>query len=163
MLNKNIVGQRIKNAISMRGYTQLMLATALSERELFSSEDIINSYRTSVNRWVNGSVVPREDKLLAIAEILNISLEYLKGEINLPVPYYLSNEEQAKWDNIRKQGYLLKYINECLEYDIDLDFAKDEKGNQIESLFYQIEREVRAFLIARFEGLGIQSGKRREE
>lgn len=162
MLNKNIVGQRIKNAISMRGYTQLMLATALSERELFSSEDIVNSYRTSVNRWVNGSVVPREDKLLAIAEILNISLEYLKGEINLPVPYYLSNEEQAKWDNIRKQGYLLKYINECLEYDIDLDFAKDEKGNQIEPLFYQIEREVRAFLIARFEGLGIQSRQRRE-
>ncbi len=164
-MSKDMVyGRQIKKALDYKGIKQRKLAALLAEYELDSSEnkadqtnnveELTAKYVSLVNRWVNSRSKPNQSNLIAISEVLNISVGYFTGEINLPLS--ITDESlTATMDDFRHKGYLYKYIQEYLGYDIDF-LATDKDGNITEPFFYQIEREINAYLTARLDGLGVE-------
>ena len=148
------VGERILKALEFRGYSQADLARKLAENDVLQTEEVINSYKTNINRWIKGNVRPNMDKLEAIATALNVPLDYITGDF----PFLCSMDEMdLQWfDKMKEIAPLEKYITDSLGYEIDCDdyWIPTETGQ--EALIYQIERETRAFLAARLENAGVR-------
>lgn len=68
-IDYSVVGDRVRTARQMRGYT----SDTLSEMVGFASE--------SLRHIENGSSKPSLRKLYCIAEALNVSLDYLTGRV----------------------------------------------------------------------------------
>jgi len=75
------LGMRIKQAIESRGYTQGEVAKAAGMTEV------------SLSRYISDSREPNVSKLKAIAEVLNVSVDWLVG---MPEKGFLSDERIAE-------------------------------------------------------------------
>lgn len=64
--------KRLKMLRLEKGMTQKALATRLGVG------------RTTISEYESGNIVPKQDGLLLLAEILNVSVDYLTGVSNIP-------------------------------------------------------------------------------
>ncbi|MGN1124423.1 MAG: helix-turn-helix domain-containing protein [Eubacterium sp.] len=145
----NIIGKRIKAAMELKEISQIELAKELAK---YDKNNNVKSYKTCVNRWINGVVIPRESTLFIIAKILDVSPDYLKGGCLLPFSDGLSDEKISDDFYAGGEDLFYKYINDYIGYD----FAKnmDNKSNvQIKQLCSQIQKEINAYLIVRLNGI----------
>ncbi len=159
---------RIKNkiieALLYKGLNKTDLARLLAKNEIKewkceASDDeyikTVDKYKNLITRWTNGYATPNQSNIVAISEALNISTEYFLGKLQFPLQKYISEDQQQEIELFQKRGFLLKYIEEYLMYNIDNELVFDKDGKPVEPLFFQIEREVNAFLSARLDNLGV--------
>lgn len=78
--------ERLKMLRLENGLTQKQLATKLGVG------------RTTISEYENGNIVPKQDGLLAIAQILNVSVDYLIGVSNNPVATFPNESKTYEMD-----------------------------------------------------------------
>ena len=78
MIDKAVVGQRITSALEAAGVSQSELGRALREMGIGKAE------RQTVNNWANGRNVPEAEALMAIADVLNTTTDYILGRSGDP-------------------------------------------------------------------------------
>lgn len=88
---------------------KLRLSKGLSQKEL---ADMLNIGRTTVCEYEQGKIVPKQDGLLELSKIFNVSTDYLTGVSNNPKPIN---------DSMSDVSYLLKTIHNVL---LDNDSTK---------------------------------------
>lgn len=115
---------------------KLRLSKGLSQKEL---ADMLNIGRTTVCGYEQGKIVPKQDGLLELSKIFNVSTDYLTGVSNNPKPIN---------DSISDVSYLLKTIHNVL---LDNDSTKIlYEGKQlskneisfIEQLIQQLQNNI---------------------
>ena len=84
--------------------------------------------RSTFTDWKNGRSIPGTDKLIKIAEYLEVSVEYLKtGKESVNIERAQIDVQLARQQK-RIKGYMLKFAN-----------LSDDKRNQIMSLIDMLE------------------------
>lgn len=146
--NKNHNSKQLSNA--QNELANMIYAKGHSIDFSRRKEDLKEKYIRLISRWITFKAVPSTENIIAISEVLNVSVDYLSGKINFPLPSMVDTELQENLNEFRNKCYLLEYIQNRMGYDIDTTF--NENG---ELLFYQLEREVYNFLTARFKELNI--------
>ena len=115
---------------------KLRLSKGLSQKEL---ADMLNIGRTTVCGYEQGKIVPKQDGLLELSKIFNVSTDYLTGVSNNPKPIN---------DSMSDVSYLLKTIHNVL---LDNDNTKIlYEGKQlskneisfIEQLIQQLQNNI---------------------
>lgn len=115
---------------------KLRLSKGLSQKEL---ADMLNIGRTTVCGYEQGKIVPKQDGLLELSKIFNVSTDYLTGVSNNPKPIN---------DSMSDVSYLLKTIHNVL---LDNDNTKilyegkqlsKNKISFIEQLIQQLQNNI---------------------
>ncbi|MBA4543963.1 MULTISPECIES: helix-turn-helix domain-containing protein [Thermoactinomyces] len=84
----SILGDRLRLARKRKGWTQAQLASALGVKE------------STVNRYENGGRQPDFEQLTNIANLLEVSLEYLAGRSENPKIPERENDKDHVFDEI---------------------------------------------------------------
>ena len=98
----NIFGTRIKK---LRNNMDLSMDALANE---------LNTNKSTISMWENSGVVPREEMLIKISELFNVSIDYLLG----------NDKQEGKIPNSKK----LYYIQRSLE---KMDEKRLEKAENI--------------------------------
>lgn len=157
-MNK-VYGKRISDALFLKKLTQKQLAIKLAnnEKNLNQSdkdiEDLISKYSNLVNRWVKFKAEPKLKNIQAIGDVLNINDSYLMGKLEHPLLKYFDGEEKIFLDNIRKEGYLFKFIEEYLNYDID--YLIEDKEKNLYPIFNKILDFTKCVLTKYLDDIGV--------
>lgn len=117
-----LLGERIKEARLAKGLTQKQLA------------EMLNTTDATVNRYEKGVRNPDPETLETIADILEVSMDYLFGKTNIPNIYI--PEEYARKHKITKRD-LTQYedfIEQAGIFFMDDEVAEEDK----EKLFRDI-------------------------
>lgn len=117
-----LLGERIKEARLAKGLTQKQLA------------EMLNATDATVNRYEKGVRSPDPETLKAIADILDVSVDYLLGKTDIPNAYI--PEEYTKKHKVTKRD-LMQYedfIKQAGIFFMNDEVAEEDK----EKLFRDI-------------------------
>lgn len=115
-MDKSVFGQRIKKLRNDNGYSMEELAQK------------IGVTKSSINMWENGGSVPKENILILLSKLFNVSIDYLLGnEImeekvpeNRKLHYIQRNLEKLDKEKLDKAEKILRTVfNDIFENNED--------------------------------------------
>ena len=117
-MNNSIFGSRIKKMRNDCGFSMDVLAIKLGTN------------KSTISMWENSGVIPREEMLIKISKLFNVSIDYLLGndkrEGNMPcskkLTYIQRNLEKLDKKRLEKAESILKMV-----FD---DIFEDNEGEE---------------------------------
>lgn len=109
--------ERLKMLRLEKGFTQKQLATMLGVG------------RTTISEYESGNITPKQDGLLLLSEILNVSVDYLTGVSDNPFSKYNRNDdyEMCVEEQIKRAINVLCNDNYVVKYKgVELDCQQKE-------------------------------------
>lgn len=98
--------ERLKQARQLKGLTQEQLA------------ELVHTKKGTISNYENRYSTPSNEMLTSLADILEVSTDYLLGRSGIPKDTYV-NEEQIRWirfgNELIKQGYDLEDIEKMIK------------------------------------------------
>lgn len=96
-----MIGQRLKEIRKSKGVTQDELA------------ELLGVQKTTISSYESNKIDPVDKSKVMIAKRFNISLDYLLGVIDIPVPYF-NDKMIILPDNIKE--HQMNFINEYIAF-----------------------------------------------
>ena len=113
------MGERIASARISRNLTQKELST------------LVNISESTLARFEKGIREPRSSTIIAIAQVLNVSCDYLMGLTNVLEPYTLLGSDKIKND----LGKIFESAEKLLKQDEMLLYGKPISKEEVDSFF----------------------------
>jgi len=113
------INERINNPFAAR------LSKLMEEKRYIQQQlaDVIKVKRQTVAQYMDGSIFPRADKLMAIADHFNVSCDYLMGKDACTLP---ENEEIRKKTGLSDQA--IEMLSKLSEQYTEPDCLQDIRG-----------------------------------
>lgn len=117
-MENSIFGNRVKKLRIDNGYSMQDLANK------------INVTKSSINMWENGGSIPKDNILIELSKLFNVSIDYLLGNEereeqvpeNKTLHYIQRNLEKLDKEKLSKAEQVLKAVfNDIFEDDEDED------------------------------------------
>lgn len=94
---------------------RLMYENKITQKQLAES---IGASQSNVSDWLNGKTLPSAEKLVAIADFFNVTVDYLLGRSDSRTP--AAETAQPLTDDVR--GGLINHLNQLTESElVELD------------------------------------------
>ena len=113
------MGERIASARISRNLTQKELST------------LVNISESTLARFEKGIREPRSSTIIAIAQVLNVSCDYLMGLTDVLEPYTLLGSDEIKNDI----GKIFESAQKLLKQDEMLLYGKPISKEEVDSFF----------------------------
>jgi len=113
------MGERIASARISRNLTQKELST------------LVNISESTLARFEKGVREPRSSTIIAIAQVLNVSCDYLMGLTDVLEPYTLLGSDEIKNDI----GKIFESAQKLLKQDEMLLYGKPISKEEVDSFF----------------------------
>lgn len=123
-----MLGERIRKARLAKGLTQKQLA------------EILNVTDATVNRYEKGIRKPDPEMLKAIADVLNVSIDYLLGKTDVPnihIPESFSQKYKVTKRDMLQYEDFVKHVNAFFMDDKVADEDKEKLFKDISELFWK--------------------------
>jgi len=123
-----LLGERIRKARLAKGLTQKQLA------------EILNVTDATVNRYEKGIRKPDPEMLKAIADVLNVSIDYLLGKTDVPnihIPESFSQKYKVTKRDMLQYEDFVKHVNAFFMDDKVADEDKEKLFKDISELFWK--------------------------
>ena len=117
-MENSVFGNRVKKLRLDNGYSMQDLAKK------------INVTKSSINMWENGGSIPKDNILIELSKLFNVSIDYLLGNEeraeqvpeNKTLHYIQRNLEKLDKEKLNKAEQVLKAVfNDIFEDDEDKD------------------------------------------
>ena len=115
----SIMGERIAFARVSKNLTQKELST------------LVNVSESTLARFEKGMREPRASTVISIAQVLNVSCDYLMGLTNVLEPYTLLGSDKIKND----LGKIFESAEKLLKQDEMLLYGKPISKEEVDSFF----------------------------
>ncbi|MBT1278919.1 helix-turn-helix transcriptional regulator [Thermoanaerobacter sp. CM-CNRG TB177] len=123
-----MLGERIRKARLAKGLTQKQLA------------EMLNITDATVNRYEKGIRKPDPEMLKAIADVLNVSIDYLLGKTDIPnihIPESYSQKHEVTKRDLAQYEDFVKHVNAFFMDDKVADEDKEKLFKDISELFWK--------------------------
>ncbi len=118
MLNLEIIGRKIANLRKQKDMKQNELADAL-----FVTHQ-------AVSKWENGKSLPTVDILYEITRLFDVTIDYLLDDTEIK-----ENDYEALLRNSPRETVITKFLQ------------KDDLGNEIDKIFYLLNKQERELIL----------------